>query len=412
MACEVTERIRSACVTAALLTLIVATGLHADRASADEVPIPDWEQTALTEPVLRLFTPASGAFFAQTAQAFLRSDDAGETWRQVSLGPASTILAVDPTNHRVLYASGSAGVYQTRDDGSAWQLVEPYSPEVGKQALALAVSPADPNLLYLGVAGNPGGSSDFRFLRSRDAGASWQLLEHKQFTLCVWGVPILQPHPTDIQRVLRAADCTAGRDFGESLDQSLNQGDAWTPIFNPQPSEPPAPGYPRRLVGGQGAAATRFYLAVNRDRRLGGSTLFRSDDDGATWTAVLAYRGGGSSGYTQSTLAQPEDDPNAPNVWLGGLAYDPTNPDQVYVGRRSYPGYFDAADGGGVVASSDGGETWADLGSQDIGAVSDLALGIDGQNLYAATEHGLWRLKLVSANVRYIDDSGHKRRSE
>jgi photosystem II stability/assembly factor-like uncharacterized protein len=367
-------------LSVAIAVMFFATGVHADDAAAD------WELTGLTEPVLRLFTPTSGAFFAQTAQAFWRSDDAGLTWQQVPLGPASTILAVDPTNHSVLYAAGSAGVYQTRDDATTWQLIEPYSPEVGKQALALAVSPADPNLLYLGVAGNPGGSADFRFFRSRDAGVSWQLLEERHFTLCAWSVSILEPHPTDVQRFFRAAACTAGRNFGAALDQSTNQGDTWTPIFNSQTDL----GYPRHLVGGQGADVARLYLAVNRDRRLGGSTLFRSDDDGATWTAVLAYRGGGSSGF-----AQAGDDPNAPNVWLGGLAYDPSNPDQVYVGRQSFPGYFDAADGGGAVASSDGGATWADLGRQDIGAVNDLAFGIDGLNLYAATDQGLWRLKLL-----------------
>ena len=38
-----------------------------------------------------------------------------------------------------------------------------------------------------------------------------------------------------------------------------------------------------------------------------------------------------------------------------------------------------------MAASVDGGATWSDLGRQDIGAVSDLALGVDGRNLYAAT---------------------------
>ncbi len=33
--------------------------------------------------------------------------------------------------------------------------------------------------------------------------------------------------------------------------------------------------------------------------------------------------------------------------------------------------------------------TWSDLGRQDIGAVSDLALGVDGRNLYAATDQGV-----------------------
>jgi hypothetical protein len=97
--------------------------------------------------------------------------------------------------------------------------------------------------------------------------------------------------------------------------------------------------------------------------------LVRSDDDGATWNEVLAYRCGGSPGFA------PDVDPNAPNVRLGGLAYDPAQPDHVYVGRQVFPGFFEPPAGGAVAASLDGGETWADLGRQDIGAVSDLAVG-------------------------------------
>jgi hypothetical protein len=247
-------------------------------------------------------------------------------------------------------------------------------------------------LLYLGVAQIPGTSADFRFLRSNDGGTTWQRLEERHLSFCGWGVPILQPHPGDASRVFRAAECTAGRNFGESLGQSTDAGATWTAVFDSDSTSSDSAGYPARLAGGQGAAPERFYLAVNRDRRVGGSTLYRSDDDGSTWNGVLAYRGGGSGGYTQ-----PGEDPQAPGVWLGGLTYDPANPDRVFVGRRVYPGYFAPANGGGVAASLDGGATWSDLGRQDIGAVSDLALGVDGQNLYAATDQGLWRLPLSTS---------------
>ena len=38
-----------------------------------------------------------------------------------------------------------------------------------------------------------------------------------------------------------------------------------------------------------------------------------------------------------------------------------------------------------------------DLGRQDLGTIADLALGIDGVNLYAASDQGLWRLNLMEA---------------
>src|SRR6266536_2588462 len=99
-------------------------------------------------------------------------------------------------------------------------------------------------------------------------------------------------------------------------------------------------------------------------------------------------RGGGSRGFA------PDVDPTAPNLRLGGLAYEPAQPDHVYVARQVFPAFFEPPAGGAVAASLDGGETWADLGRQDIGAVSDLALGADDGWLFAATDQGLWRWRL------------------
>lgn len=373
----------------ALSPLVLTSEVTGSRALAQaSTSPPDWELTGLVEPALRLFTPSSGVLFAQTTTEVVRSDDAGDTWQTVSLGPATRLLSTDPIQHTILYAAGPSGVYKTSDDAVTWVPIIAYGPEVGGDALALAVSPADPNLVYLGVGGGRGAPADFRFFRSRDGGATWQQLEEHHFSLCSWDMPILQAHPTDARRVFRAADCIAGRNFGETLAQSTNAGESWTPLFNPQPNAPPFLGYPHFLVGGQGPEPRRFYLAVNRDRRAGGSSLFRSDDDGATWDEVLAYRGGGSPGFA------PDVDPTAPNVRLGGLAYEPAQPDHVYVGRQVFPGFFEPAAGGAVAASLDGGETWADLGRQDIGAVSDLAVGADGVWLFAATDQGLWRWRL------------------
>jgi photosystem II stability/assembly factor-like uncharacterized protein len=377
-------------VALALLSLALTSEVTGSRALA-QAPTdpPDWELTGLTEPALRLFTPSSGVLFAQTATALMRSDDAGDTWGPVSLGPATRLLSSDPIQHTILYAAGPSGVYKTTDDAVTWALILAYGPGVGGDALALVVSPAEPNLLYLGVGGGRGAPADFRFFRSRDAGASWQQLEEQHFSLCSWDMPILQPHPTDARRVFRVADCIAGRNVGETLAQSTNAGESWTPLFNPQPFAPPFLGYPRFLVGGQGLEPRRFYVAVNRDRRVGGSAVVRSDDDGATWSEVLAYHGGGTPGF-----APPGEDPSAPNVRLGGLAYEPAQPDHVYIGRQVFRGFFEPAAGGAVAVSLDGGETWADLGRQDIGAVSDLLVGADGRWLFAATDQGLWRWRL------------------
>jgi hypothetical protein len=243
----------------------------------------------------------------------------------------------------------------------------------------LAVSAADPRVVYLALTGNESISAHFRFLRSLDGGASWEPLEEFNNSLCGWGVRVLLAHPTDARRVFRTANCYAGRNLSDALRQSLDQATTWASLFEPRLA------FPAALVGGQGAAPTRFYLAANHDSRSGGASLYRTDDDGATWTAILAFQGGG-------TIGQPE----APNVQIGGLAYDPAAPDRIYVGLNEYASNAgnSTRTGSRVTASADGGQTWMDLGRQDLGTISELALGIDALNLYAATDQGIWRLPL------------------
>jgi hypothetical protein len=71
----------------------------------------------------------------------------------------------------------------------------------------------------------------------------------------------------------------------------------------------------------------------------------------------------------------------------------------VYVGQLSYTQYPPQDPvAGGVLASLDGGTSWNPLG-QDLAGVNDLILGGDGQTLYAATNQGVWRIRL-SATAR------------
>jgi len=332
-------------------------------------PASDWEATALTEPVRALFTPASGAFFARTDRAAMRSDDGGDTWYAVPLPADSRLVAVDPTNQTVLFAAGEAGLYKTEDDAATWTLVLPLPDE---RVLGLAVSPADAKLVYLGLANKQGGPQVFRFLRSRTGGVTWEQIDRREGSLCGLGLPLLQPHPTDPHRLLRVHNCYSGRTSFDTLDLSQDEGVRFTSIFRESFV------FPHRLVGGQGSVPGRWYLAADRDDRAGGSTLWRSDDDGGTWIEVLAF----ARARTAVTGEKV-----APDVNLGGLTYDPSRPDRVFVAL--------GGEGEGVLVSVDGAVSWMQLGRQDLGRANALALGIDGRNLYAATVRGLWRLRLT-----------------
>ena len=348
-------------------------GGHAQEAPPDaKAPADAWVLSGPGGPISQLFTPSSGALFAANASSLFRSDDGGATWRQITLPPSSYLVEVDPTDHTVLYAAGAEGLYKSGDDAASWTLVLPDSENVR----AIVVSPADHNLIYAGLAGRGGAATDFRFLRSRDRGTTWEQLEEHHNSLCGWDVRLFEAHPTDASQLYRTAGCYAGRNLGDSLYASADQGTTWAEVFK-------APAvYPARIVGGQGAVPGRFYLAANRDFRAGGSVLYRTDD-GRAWSTLFDHQGGGTMG-----------EPNVPNVTIGGLAYDPAEPDHLYVGLNTAFRDSSAPPAGAVDRSSDGGATWAPLGRRDLGVVHDLTLGIDGRTLYVATEQGVWQMPL------------------
>ena len=52
-----------------------------------------------------------------------------------------------------------------------------------------------------------------------------------------------------------------------------------------------------------------------------------------------------------------------------------------------------------VMVSDDAGMSWADTGFSGELVINDLKLGIDGQNLYASTVEGVWRLPLGAGRL-------------
>jgi photosystem II stability/assembly factor-like uncharacterized protein len=220
--------------------------------------------------------------------------------------------------------------------------------------LGVACSQANASVIYAAIGQ---GSGQYTFQRSTNAGATWTVLENVPHgDLCTWTCFLLKAHPLNVQRAFRNIACVAGRNVpgGLPLQQTADQGATWSDIFHPLL-------YPSRLVGGWGANRRRFYLGAYLAASPGGGTYYRSDDDAATWSAILTLGAGES---------------------VGGLAYHPAAPDLVYAGLTS-----------GVVKSSpDGGLSWADLGHAGLGGIEDLALSNDQGILFAASNLGVWRL--------------------
>ena len=329
----------------------------------------DWDLLpASPSAAVQIWALPNGVVFVRDQPGRLfRSDDWGDTWQVVPGPPGGRAAAVDPNDPSVLYGLDSSGLLKSTDAGLAWRLIRS-NPVLLRsfQPGQLGISPADPNLLYL--AEPDGCCEPGHVSRSRDGGATWETAYQisRAGSPCVVAVTILQPHPTDPRRVFTDAGCYAGRDLGRRLSASQDQGATWSTVF------PSGRGLiPQRLVGGAGVDPRRLYLTTTGFMDAVRPRVYRSDDDGATWSQVLQA-----------------DDPSTRN--FGGLAYDPDQPERVYVatGRTSNP------DDTGVRVTDDGGQTWRFLGRQDLGWINDLVRTPDGAALFAATNEGMWRLLL------------------
>jgi hypothetical protein len=115
----------------------------------------------------------------------------------------------------------------------------------------------------------------------------------------------------------------------------------------------------------------------------------RSDDDGASWTAIFEE----DSGEPYSPTRRPVD-------FVSHLTYDPQRPDHLFAVFERYEPNADRYKelepvGYTVRLSRDAGATWAELGARDLPVVSGLAVGIDGRSLYARTRKGVYRIALT-----------------
>jgi len=364
-------------LAALLLLLALATGAPSSFASASSAPGSGhldgqphrWENLDGSEPASRFYTPASGALFVRTASGLKRSDDAGTTWRPVELPPRSPVhnrivVEVDPADHTVLFANGQAGVYRSTDDAATWTALSLRRSGVASIA-SIDVSPADRSLVYASTTSGEGAGTTMWLFCSTDRGETWDLLKESQSgPSCAYSVPLFMPHPTDPDRVYRRAGCYRSEPIGDPLYHSADRGATWAEVAG-RPI-----GNAVSLVVGGSSDPRRYYLATRLPGHDGAQGVYRSEDGLGGWTLVLSV----------------------PGASIAALAYDQQVPDRVFAGMSI----------GTVLASTNGGQSWAPIGQPDLDAIRDLALGIDGANLYAATEQGVWRYPLLTGEARSV----------
>jgi photosystem II stability/assembly factor-like uncharacterized protein len=149
----------------------------------------------------------SDVVYVSTLSDVYKTTDGGASWHKTN-GPAGVVtFAMDPSNPDVIYSGSSpnGGVNKTTNGGLTWAAA---SNGIGVPAVfALAIKPGEPNVVFAGTAG-------FGAFRSTDGGSTWQPLS---IDSTVWSLLV---DPVDDDVVYAGSNGTgvyASRDGGKTF---------------------------------------------------------------------------------------------------------------------------------------------------------------------------------------------------
>jgi len=326
-------------------------------------------------------------YFGSTGGGIWKTNDGGRTWENISdgfFGGSIGAITVSKSDPNVIYVGGGEktvrgnvssgyGIWKSVDAGKTWT-------EAGlknsRHVPRIAVDPTNHDVVYAGVLGNiykP--TQDRGVYKSTDGGKTWR---KTLFANENAGVVDLLIDPTNSRilyastwRVQRTPYSLSSGGEGSALWRSTDRGETWTEISTKK-------GFPEGTLGIIGVTVSpvnnQRVWAIVEHKDKGG--LYRSDDGGDTWKQVnsernlrqrawyytrvyadtknvdvvyvlnVRYHKSTDGGKTFDTYNAPHGDHH--DLWIA-----PENPDRMIIG-----------DDGGAQVTYDGGETWSTYHNQ------------------------------------------------
>ena len=326
-------------------------------------------------------------YFGSTGGGVWKTTDGGRSWENISdgfFGGSIGAITVSKSDPNVIYVGGGEktvrgnvssgyGVWKSVDAGKTWT-------EAGlknsRHVPRIAVDPTNHDVVFAGVLGNIYKPTQERGVyKSIDGGKTWK---KTLFANDNAGVVDLLIDPTNPRilyastwRVQRTPYSLSSGGEGSALWKSIDRGETWTEISTKK-------GFPEGTLGIIGVTVSPvnnqrvWALVENKDQ--GG--LYRSDDGGDTWNQVNSERDLRQRAWYYTRLYADTKDVNTVYVLNvryhkstdGGKTFDtynaphgdhhdlwiaPENPDRMIIG-----------DDGGAQVTYDGGQTWSTYHNQ------------------------------------------------
>ena len=356
-------------------------------------PVPDWDQNPAGGPIGGGYSNRAAPF----TWTFLGPRPiSSEYWAyEGNAGGRVISIAPHPTDANTAYiASASGGLWKTTNGGTTWT---PLTDELATlNCGAVAISASSPNTVILGTGEYQTGSTGDGVFRSTDAGATWtRIASAAQVGNQINSVAI---HPTNTQIIhvagsqghyrttnggtswttLTTSNCSAMRldpvnpaivyvaRRGNGIYKSTNSGTSFTKLTSTLPTT----GFDRLLIDLCQGTPSTLYAAFISGANVAG--VYKTTDAGATWTLLA----------------------NVPNFCTTQCSYDayiavdPANPNTVFCG-----GVDSRYRVAGVIRSLDGGNTWAEVGTNSSGLHPDhhaMAWGPTG-TIWEGNDGGIWK---------------------
>lgn len=338
-----------------------------------------------------------------------KTTSAGETWLPIfdSIKDACSIgsVAVAPSDPNIVYVgmgdgtigtTEGSGLYKSIDAGKTWARV---GLEDSRQIPSILVDPHDPNVVLAAALGNGREHSANRGIyRSTDGGKSWAktlyLDNETGAQKLAWAddqpnvvIATTNRHyfaPGAPRRGPAAAAPTASA--GTRLYKSTDEGVTWTQIKD---SGLPTMSGRTCVVIANGTNSQRMYL-------IGNFGLYRSDDGGAAWRRMDATDprvSNGQGGYNCGVYVDPID-PNVVYI-INTSSYVSKDGGATFTGFKGAPGgddpqqmWIDPTDANrmilgtdqGATVSLDGGDSWSSWYNQPTAQVYHIS--VDNQFPY------------------------------